>query len=75
MIETIEGETGMTHFLKSPLALYIALRAANVPHAPAQAAADALAADFLAFAEDCRRTAEESGREQGGYTPCTSPAS
>ena len=59
----------MTHFLKSPLALYIALRAANVPHAPAQAAADALAADFLALAEDCRRAAEESGRKQGGCAP------
>ena len=64
----------MIYLLKSPLALYIALRAADVPHAPAQAAADALAADFLALAEDCRR-AEESGRERDGCAPCKSSAS
>lgn len=55
----------MMYLLKSPLALYIALRAANVPHAPAQAAADALTADFRTLAED-RRRAEESGRKRGG---------
>jgi hypothetical protein len=64
----------MIYFLKSPLALNIALRAANVPHAPAQAAADALAADFMVLAEDGRR-ADESGRECGECAPCTSPAS
>ena len=64
----------MIYFLKSPLALYIALRAANVPHVLAQAAADALAADFMALAEDCRR-ADESGRERGGYPSRKSTAS
>lgn len=64
----------MVYFLKSPLALYIALRAADVPPALAQAAADALAADFLALAE-ARRRADESVRVCDGCAPCTSPAS
>lgn len=42
-------------YLKSPLALYAALRAASVPHALAESAAYALSEDILTLAEELKQ--------------------